>query len=82
MTDTHFLQQKLRNMVLPEKQIEEALVGLGLVSAGTAFQNAHLEDLTWVVMRGLYIQEAPEVTLRVKRGEDEHIVIEVLNVEE
>lgn len=75
-------RQKLEDTGLSQEQIEEALAGVGPIKTGTAFHSAHLKDLAWVVMRALFVQEARQVTLTVKRGEDEHIVIEVVKVEE
>ncbi len=62
--------------------VEDAVTGLGSISVGTKLHSAHLEDLAWVVERALYMQDGRSVTLQVKRGEDEHIVIEVVGMEE
>ncbi len=68
-----FFREKLRETGVSEAVVADAVTGLGSISVGTKLHSAHLEDLAWVVERALYMQDARSVTLKVKRGEDEHI---------
>ncbi len=65
---------------MSEDKVEDALTEFGTIRVGTALHAAHLDDLPWVADRVPYIQDARSVTLRVKRGEDEHILVEVVGM--
>ena len=81
-TDIAYLRQKLRADGLTGEKIEDALTVLGSINVGTKPHSAHLEDLAWIAERPLYMQDGRSVTLKVKRGEDEHILVEVIGLEE
>lgn len=79
--DKEAIRDALQKWGFQEKEIEEVLVGLGLVKKGFVLGEAHLEDISRLVNRTL-TQGATSISLRISRGseESEHFHIEVIEV--
>lgn len=79
--DKEAIRKALQKWGFREEEIEEVLVGLGLVRKGFLLGEAHLEDISRLVNRAL-TQGATSISLRISRGseEDEHFHIEVIEV--